>query len=120
MKVALSRADRNETMPFVHGDRLYFSAGNAELRSSVRAVGGDPALAATWPAERVELAAEPGAVRIGAVVAVGEPSIETRDGVESLYFVYVVKTATGLDLGVARVRRADGVLRAAVARRSDV
>ncbi len=106
VKVALSRADRNETMPYVHADRLYFSANNAELRSSARGAGGDPARAETWSAERVELAAEPGSPRVGAVVAVGEPSIETRDGVEALYFVYVVKTATGLDVGVGRVRHA--------------
>jgi hypothetical protein len=103
VKVALSRPDRKETMPYVHGNRLYFSADNAALHSSARAPGGDPAAAATWSAERVELAVEAGATRVGAVVGIGEPSIETRGGVESLYFVYVVKTATGLDLGVARV-----------------
>src|SRR5205814_29859 len=57
-KVALSRPDRKETMPYVHGDRLYFSADNAALHSSARAPGGDPAAAATWSAERVELSVE--------------------------------------------------------------
>ncbi len=108
VKVALSRPDRRETMPFMQGNRLYFSDNNSALRSSLRAASGDPALAQTWGPERFELGAESDSLRVGAVLAVGEPSIEVRDGVETLYFVCGVKTSTGLDLGVARVRsRAD-------------
>lgn len=105
VQVALSRAGRGERMPHFHDGRLYFSVDAADVRSSARTPGGDPAAAATWSAERIELGSEAGATRVGAVVAVGEPSIEVRDGVESLYFVYASKTATGLDLDVGRVRR---------------
>jgi hypothetical protein len=106
VKVALSRADRVETQPYVHGDLLYFAADQREIRTSRRAPGGAPDAAATWSAERVELGFDPGAPAVGAVAAIGEPSIELRGGVETLYFVVAIKTATGLDLGVARVRHA--------------
>lgn len=102
VRVALSRADRHETQPYLHQGRLYFTASSAQILSSARAPGGNPALAATWGAERLELAAEV-TDRVGGVIAIGEPSLSVRAGVKSLYFVYVLKTATGLDLNVARV-----------------
>lgn len=102
VKVALSRSDRKETQPYLHQGRLYFSANSSQILSSARAPGGNPALAATWGAERVELAAE-GGNRVGAVVAIGEPSLAVRGGVKSLYFIYALQTATGLDLNVGRV-----------------
>lgn len=102
VKVALSRSDRSETQPYPHQGRLYFTANSSQILSAARAPGGDPALAATWSAERLELAAEGGS-RVGAVVAVGEPSLAVRGGVKSLYFIYALKTATGLNLNVGRV-----------------
>ena len=102
VRVALSRSDRGETQPYLHQGRLYFTADSSKILSSARAPGGNPALAATWGAEQLDLAAE-ASDRVGAVIAIGEPSISVRAGVKSLYFVYVLKTATGLDLNVARV-----------------
>lgn len=102
VKVALSRSDRHETQPYLHQGRLYFSADQSVIVSSARQPGGDPALAATWGAERLELMAEPSS-RVGAVIAIGEPSLSVRAGATSLYFVYALKTATGLDLNVGRV-----------------
>lgn len=100
--VALSRSERRETQPYLHQGRLYFAADQSVILSSARAPGGNPALAATWSAERLELGAEGGS-RVGAVIAIGEPSLSVRAGVTSLYFVYVLKTATGLDLNIGRV-----------------
>jgi hypothetical protein len=102
VKVALSRSDRHETQPYLHQGRLYFSAEQSVILSSARAPGGDPAQAATWGPERLELGAESGS-RVGAVIAIGEPSLAVRGGVTSLYFVYALKTATGLDLNIGRV-----------------
>lgn len=102
VRVAVSRPERRETQPFLHQGRLYFAADQTAVLSAARAPGGDPALAATWGAERLELAAEGGA-RVGAVVAIGEPSLAVRGGAKSLYFIYALKTATGLDLNVGRV-----------------
>lgn len=104
--VALSRSDRAELMPYVHAGRLYFSADNHAIVSSARSPGGNPALPATWSTERVEVGAEAGTTRVGAVTVVGEPSIEVRDGVESLYFIFAITRPVGVDLGLARVRRA--------------
>jgi hypothetical protein len=101
--VALSRPDRKETQPYVHANRLYFAADQTTIRSAARAPGGNPALATTWSVERVELSAE-ATTRVGAVIAIGEPSLAVRNGIESLYFIYVVKTAAGLDLNVGRVQ----------------
>lgn len=102
VKVAISAPDRKETQPYVHGDRLYFATDQNRIVSSARAPGGAPGLASTWGPERLELASE-ASNRVGAVIAIGEPSISVRAGVASMYFIYVIKTATGLDLNVARV-----------------
>lgn len=102
VKVALSQSVRHETQPYLHQGRLYFAADQAAILSSARAPGGNPALATTWGAERLELAAEV-STRVGAVIAIGEPSLSVRGGVSSLYFIYALKTATGLDLNVGRV-----------------
>jgi hypothetical protein len=102
VKVALSQPLRREAQPYVHQGRLYFAADSSVILSSARAQGGDPALAATWGPEQLELAAE-GGDRVGGVTAIGEPSLSVRAGVTSLYFVYVLRTATGLDLNVGRV-----------------
>lgn len=103
VKVALCRADRKETQPYMHAGRLYFAADQSTIVSSGRSPGGNPALASTWSAERVELAAETTASRVGAVIAIGEPSLSVRGNETSLYFIYVLKTATGLNLNVGRV-----------------
>lgn len=100
--VALSRSNRNETQPYLHQGRLYFATDQSAIVSSARAPGGNPAQAATWGVERLELAAE-GGNRVGAVISIGEPSLAVRNGVTSLYFIYALKTATGLDLNVGRV-----------------
>ncbi|MEZ4358947.1 MAG: hypothetical protein R3B48_02120 [Kofleriaceae bacterium] len=102
-KVALSTPERKETQPYWHGDRLYYAIDQNRITSSARAWGGDPALASTWGPERLELASEASS-RVGAVIAIGEPSISVHAGIAELYFVYVVKTATGLDVNVGRVR----------------
>jgi hypothetical protein len=102
VRVALSRADRFETQPYLHQGRLYFTANSAQILSSARVPGGNPALASTWGAERLELAAE-ATDRVGGVIAIGEPSLSVRAGVKSLYFIYVLKTSSGLDLNVGRV-----------------
>lgn len=106
VRVALSTAERHETMPYFRDGRLFFSADNQALVSSARAPGGNPGQAATWGPERTELALVAPGTSPGEVVAIGEPSIEERSGVTSLYFVYGLRTATGTDLGVARVRAA--------------
>lgn len=102
VKVALSTPTRKETQPYVHAGRLYFAADQSTIRSSARAPGGNPALASTWGPERLELAAEP-TTRVGGVIAIGEPSLSVRAGVTSMYFIYVLQTATGLNLNVGRV-----------------
>jgi hypothetical protein len=103
--VALSTAGRSEFQPFLHGGRLYFAADFETIVSSERAPGGDPASAATWSPERVELRCEPGATATGAIVSIGEPSLSERGGVVTLYFIYAVKTASGFDMSVGRVDR---------------
>lgn len=102
--VALSRPERHEYQPYLFGGRLYFAADFADIRSAARAPGGDPGLASTWSEEQVELACEPLAPRVGAIVSIGEPSVATIDGAPTLFFLYTNRTATGFDMTVGQVR----------------
>lgn len=105
VKVALCNDQRREYQPYMHDDRLYFAADFADIRSSARSSGGDPGQVSTWSEERVEVAAEPGAPRVGAIVSIGEPSLSDRDGITTLYFIYARRTENGFDMSVGRVDR---------------
>lgn len=104
VKVALSQDLRGEFQPFPSGGRLYYSVDFADIRSSARAPDGDPADPATWSEEQVEVAAEAGAARVGAVISIGEPTIATLDGAPTLFFLYTSRTTTGYDMTIAHVR----------------
>ncbi len=90
---AASQDGLEEIQPFLDGSTLYFMRGGA-LWSATGASAAAPVLSAGDNAQNP-----------GTVLAVGEPSIARIDGEEWLYFVYVKKTATGLDANVGRVRK---------------
>jgi hypothetical protein len=92
-----------ESQPFFDGTTLLFRRDVTLLASDWS--GGPMENAASWSATRTILAPETtGTPAVGAIVAVGEPSVATVDGVKELYFVYAVREADHLNLDVAFVR----------------
>lgn len=92
-----------ESQPFFDGTTLLFRRGVTLLASDWN--GGAMDVAGSWSATRTILAPDTsGAPPVGAVVAVGEPSVATVNGVKELYFVYAVREADHLNLDVAVVR----------------
>lgn len=102
MPVGAATDDRRQ--PYLHGSTLYYAKN---LSIATAELSGDPASAASWSDPRVALAGEVGSTRTGAIVSLGQPTVADRskDGSVELYFVYGVKTRTGLNLQAGRVRR---------------
>ena len=101
LPVGADTDDRRQ--PFLHGTTLYFAQN---LRIATATLSGAPESAASWSSPVINLAGENGSSRPGAVVALGQPTIADRPGgAQELYFVYGIKTATGLDMQAGRVKR---------------
>lgn len=80
-----------QIQPFFTGSELYF-ADDVSIRYS--AFTGTDTVAdygddSKWSASSVVLGKDTSAIALGKVIAIGEPTIATIDGVEYLYFVYV-------------------------------
>jgi hypothetical protein len=107
--VGLATSAGTYQAPMQDGSRLYYVANDYSIRSSPL-TGMDPSSPASWGAEQIELAPEMVTtgiplIRPGTIVALGQPTVAHPDGgPPELYFVYVVKSATGLDGQVGRAR----------------
>jgi hypothetical protein len=101
LPVGSPASDRRQ--PYLHGSTLYYAD---ELRVATAELSGDPSFAASWTAPTIALASETGSIRTGAVISLGQPTVADRPGgVSELYFVYGVRTATGINMQAGRVRR---------------
>ena len=99
----VSVPNEQESQPFFDGTTLLFRRGVTLLASDWN--GGPMDVAGSWSATRVILAPDTAVdAPVGAIVAVGEPSVAIVDGKKELYFVYAVREADHLNLDVAVVR----------------
>lgn len=93
-----------ETQPFFWDSRLYYSVNFRQIQS--RALSGtDPSLPSAWGNSRIELGlAGTGANQPRGIIAVGETSLAREASGDWLYFIYIQKSAKGLDANVGRVK----------------
>ncbi|MFV1966013.1 MAG: hypothetical protein ACC628_11355 [Pirellulaceae bacterium] len=97
--------------PFFAPPVLYFTSVSRERMAiySAELKGVDPTKGDSWTAPKPELVGESAdwkSGRTGAIVGLGEPSVAQPRADETwLYFVYIRKTASGVDANVGRVRR---------------
>jgi len=100
--IAIPQAGEEQIQPAFDGDDLYWFGANGISRSS-NLDGGALSASSSWSPRKVMLA--PGTSANRPILAVGEPTVaRLPDGGKELYFVYVKKTAKGLDGAVGRVR----------------
>ncbi|HEU0032164.1 MAG TPA: hypothetical protein VFQ53_16130 [Kofleriaceae bacterium] len=104
VKAGFAQAGVGEFQPFMDGTRLYFAREFAEV-ATVDLVGTDPARADAWSASTTVVRPGGAMDNVGDIVTIGEPSVARIAGETWLYFVYVVRTPTGLDANVGRIRR---------------
>lgn len=89
--------------PYLHEKTLYYADN---LRVATAQLNGDPASPAAWTAPTIALSSgEEGQSRVGAIIALGQPTVAARGnkGRDEVYFVYGVRTATGVDMQAGRV-----------------
>lgn len=102
--VGASHPGKGDIQPALDGDSLYWM-GEGAIFTSDLTPGADPALPASWAQAKPVIGA--GASPEGRVLAVGEPTI-AHDGADTwLYFIYILKTDSGYNANVGRIRRRD-------------
>ncbi len=97
----------DEVQPFFSGDGLFFARLGTGLTAKIRfapysggGTAADYANPANWSAP-IDILTSGTTVQADEVVAVGEPTIATREGRRILYFVYARVRATGDPTGLA-------------------
>jgi hypothetical protein len=103
VKAGFERAGVGEFQPYFDAPQLYYAREFAEILS-IDLVG-NPARADGWSGERSIVRPGGAITNVGDIVTIGEPSIARIAGETWLYFVYVVRTANGLDANVGRIRQ---------------
>ncbi len=101
LPVGSSSHDRRQ--PFLREKTLYYADN---LRIATAELNGDPTNAGSWTAPAIALSSgEEGTSRVGALIAFGQPTVADRGnkGRDEVYFVYGVRTATGVNMQAGRV-----------------
>ena len=96
-------------MPFFDSatHTLFYSTAAKSIDSRVL-TGSDPSSAADWSAAASPVLVADTVSTQGHLFALGEPSIANLpSGARELYFIFVLKTATGVDASVGRVSRSE-------------
>lgn len=96
--IPLSDGSHRDLQPFADGSRLYFARDVASIVSAERSG------TSTWSALEEDVAMGAQGTATGSIVSLGEPSIAHAADGTWLYFVVYLRTATGYDGAVARVR----------------
>jgi hypothetical protein len=105
IRVGISQDARSEYQPFLHAGRLYYVTGEfVSITSAAQLDSAQPSLPESWGAEQVELSVGSPTPEVGAIISLGEPSLANQDGTTWLYFLYGIKTDTGTNANVGRVR----------------
>lgn len=105
--IGLSQGGVDEYQPFFFSDRLYYSLSHLAIVSQELANGSNLASSASWSGFQVELEADFAQIAAaGGIYAIGEPSLyQDAEGKNWLYFAYGVRSASGLNLNIGRVRQ---------------
>ena len=102
LPAAVNSAGEDESQPFFDGETLWFRREQTLMASTYS--GGPLTDEASWTSARVELDGTPLAPEIGAILAIGEPTVAARGATDELYFIFAERASDGtLNLDVGRV-----------------
>lgn len=100
----MSSPSIHESQPFMDGATLYFTKDFVSI-AAANFLGGAYGSPSSWSSHATQLRVLPsGTPPVGSLIGLGETSIAHASDGDWLYFVFIQRTATGLDAGVARVK----------------